>query len=412
MANFYDPATGAPVLRFKIPKTGTFTIGLFGGGPVGLAGPRGTELEVSSWPLEYWAPSGPNYSDHYAHWDDGKTPWGLADSGLLKDEKAGMNQRLLTFQVERLKGHVLYALSYGKSYFPPLYLETADDIRKAIVDFARTFVRANCHYLWGTAGNTPDRSDGNPGGGKRSNAQMYTPPSIDTVTTDMKKVIGLRMAKQEQVDPYNTCAGRCDLYKPQPDAAALKKYIDDLNEFLGKKGKALQDIPIGELPAGPNNLYPRKYHFKKDFQSEIVWGEACDGIQHFDCVGFVNYCYAFHFKDPNFGVDINKWANVQWVGTGKDAQVVKDATGNATFLPGFSQVGQVISHPDDIMNADVVVRRDLGHIAMVYLDGTAKIVQAQATAVGLNDTSPYVENDWGQRIRVSGQYLVTPKSSL
>lgn len=88
MANFFDPLSEEPVYSFRIPKTGTFTIGLWGGGSVGPQSHGGSgKLDVtSSWVVSHGIPT--------------TVP---ADSALVRDHDIGLNRRLLTFRVDRLK---------------------------------------------------------------------------------------------------------------------------------------------------------------------------------------------------------------------------------------------------------------------------------------------------------------------
>jgi hypothetical protein len=395
MANFFDPLSEEPVYAFRIPQTGTFTIGLWEGGPVGPQSHGGSgKLDVTS---SYVA----SFSQQTA------VP---PDSALVRDKDIGFNRRLLTFRVDRLKGSYLYALYYGAQYIPPIHLQRVD-VRKSIVDLARSFVALDldgrkCHYLWGTAGNTPGRSDGNPGGGKVASAQLRAanldvPAPADVPPTaknpDRTKVLGIRIATT-QIDGHNTCAGRSSKYVNSLSKQDFDNYVKMANALATRKGGVPRVLPTEWPGMGPDELHPRIYYWKGDKQESgiPVWGEACDGVPHFDCIGLVNYCYAFHYYVPNFGVDIAVWARPL------------DANG----------IGKEITDQNDVMNADVVIRKDattggLSHIAMVYLDGDKrKIVQAEGTAIGLNDDSDYKPTDWWKRVRVADSYLVVKKAHL
>lgn len=387
MAHFFDPLSGEAISNFKIPSTGTFTIGLFGGGPDGPK-PNGSfgdgRLDVTSLYVEGW-------TDPIT----GFNPFS-SDGALIRDHYIGSNQRLLTFRVGKLRSSQLYALYYGSPYASPVTLERVD-VRKSIVNLARSFAKADyngrkAHYLWGTAGNRPGRSDGNPGGGKAASA-VLRPPSLQldaasapNIARDPDVALGVRMATTS-LGGHNTCAGRSHFYSP----GDLKSYLGAANEIVTRRG-GMQSVAPTDWPGyGPSRLHPRIYYFNGDKQEKgnVVWGESCDGVPHFDCVGLVNYCYAFHYQHPRYSTfagEIRQWA---------------------------SGLGTQIKDPQDVLNADVVIKADMGHIAMVYLEGgKAKIVQAKGTAYGLTEDDDYVVSDWGMRVRISDQYFVVKKPHL
>jgi hypothetical protein len=249
---------------------------------------------------------------------------------------------------------------------------TKAEIRKAIVDLARSFV-SDAHYLWGTAGNVPDQANGNPGGGKVKAASLRA-ASLDVNEQDRNKVLGVCMAVQPNFDGYNTCAGRSS------------RYINaDLNAYLEAR-KA--DIAAGRNDqklwpgAPPKNLHPRKCHFRGTIQNsgQVVWGESCVGVRHFDCVGLVNYCFAQHWYKPDFGLDI------------------------AAFRNSNQGTAQVTS-ANDRMDADILIKTDNTHIAMLYKNDDAwRVVQAADTKTGLSDTEPFDPAAW-DRFRMNGAYL-------
>jgi len=244
------------------------------------------------------------------------------------------------------------------------------------VDLAREFVDES-HYLWGTAGNRPNWGDGNPGGGKTMAARMRD-YSLDPKATAREKVLAVCMAVQNRFDGYNTCAGRSRMYaaeKPDLDAFlkscqdAIDKGITDQTEWTGAGSK--------------KNLFPRKYHFRGALKNsgKVVWGESCDDVHHFDCVGLVNYCYAKHWYQTGFGLSISQYRNANQ-GT---SPVTKDK---------------------DRKDADILIKPSNGHIAMLCSIGDDwYVVQASDTDIGLNDDHPYRPSDW-DRYRMNAAYLV------
>jgi len=111
-----------------------------------------------------------------------------------------------------------------------------------------------------------------------------------------------------------------------------------------------------------------------------VWGESCVNVRHFDCVGLVNYCYARHWYQPNFGLDISAFRNP-------------------------TQGTQEIARDNDRMDADILIKPDDTHIGMLYRRGENwYVVQAEDTVIGLTDTAPFIADKWN-RFRMNGAYL-------
>jgi hypothetical protein len=246
------------------------------------------------------------------------------------------------------------------------------NIRTSIVTLARSFV-ATAHYLWGTAGNVTGLPNGNPGGGKISAAQMRD-FGLDPGTTDRDKVMAVCTAVQSHFDGYNTCAGRSELYKGErPDLTA---FLDSCRKEVDAGNN---DQATWQGAGSQNRLFPRKYYFRSKPQGE-VWGESCAKVRHFDCVGLVNYCYASHFYKPGFGFDISKYRDPT-IGT------------------------QPVISKSDLMDGDIIIPKDDGHIAMIYQKGGSWfIVQAEETIKGLTDTAPFNADKW-DRFRMQGAFL-------
>lgn len=253
--------------------------------------------------------------------------------------------------------------------------------RKKIVEEALSHV-ANAHYLWGTAGNTTDLPDGNPPL-KMKTAELRE-ISLDAKTTTRDKVLGIYMAFQKTFDGYNSCAGRCNRSGanfPRINSAQLDKYLKNIAELAPKATK-------GGLPPffADADFYPRKYHFRNNIENNgnFVFGESCIGRRHFDCIGLVNYCYAKYFTKSNFSFSIEQ---------------IQDTNGQTGFIP--------VADSAPAMDADVIIPKDTTlHIAMLYVkaDGSASIVQATQTEVGLTNTDAYVPDKW-DRFRLLGTYL-------
>ena len=352
MANFFDAYTGNGITSLRVTKGTKFRIGLYGGSP------DGDRLNVTT------AVGDARTADPAVKFISEQGTWRLIyeiDSSSIQSEK-------------------VRACWKGSDYSAPVTLTMASasgfgktDVRKAIVKEALPFV-PTAHYLWGTAGNTPGRADGNFGKISAAKIRDY---SLNKTESERDKVLGVCMAVQSVFDGYNTCAGRSGKFTLKPN----------LDAFLG----ACQlEITAGQMNqtswkgADPGNLFPRKYHFRGGpaASGAVVWGESCAEVRHFDCVGLVNYCYGKHWYKPNFGLDIAAFRN-----------------------PTMGTVS--ITNEHDLMEADILLRpKNNSHIAMLYKNGDAwSVVQAESTENGLTDNALFKAQDW-DRFRMHDAFLI------
>lgn len=356
MAHFFNPATKAAISRLTIPPGGTATIGLWGGGSQAEA------LTVTT------RPNG-TYTD--------KDPAVIPKS----TDRANWNF-YFTIDGSKLSSNVLRAVDMNDRDYAatvsivigPAADSGAAAARKAIVNEARSHVAA-AHYLWGTAGNTPGKSDGNFGKMSAASIRAY---SLDEKTTERDRVLAVCTAVQPLFDGYNTCAGRCRRQGIENPAQDLAGYL------TARRTDESAGVPEVSWPGGRGGLFPRKYYFRGALQAggAVVWGESCYGRRHFDCIGLVNYCYGKHWKNGNFAVDI---------------PMVR--------LPSSGFVAVADGSP--CMDADVIIPKGGNvHIGMLYDagGGTFRIVQATDTIYGLTETSEYDRSAW-DRFRMAGGYL-------
>jgi len=248
-------------------------------------------------------------------------------------------------------------------------------IRTSIVTLARSFV-PTAHYLWGTAGNQPDIPNGIPGAGNKLMAATMRAPGLDPGELDRDKVLAVCTAVQPHFDGYNTCAGRSGRYSETPDLAAFLSACGD----EVKSGNTDQTTWQGA--GSQNRLFPRKYYFRNNIQNhqKEVWGENCFNIRHFDCVGLVNHCYARHWYKPQFGLGIPAFRNP-------------------------TQGSQQVVNENDLLDADIIIKPDDSHIAMLYRKGDGWfVVQAASTTSGLSDGERFDPKAW-DRYRMRSEYL-------
>jgi hypothetical protein len=361
MANFFDAITGEGITRLEVKKGVKFRLGLEGGGP----GPKYERLNVTT-------SAAVSPSEQLK----------AADKAVkfLKEEPKGSKKFFYEIDPDTMQGSSVRACWNGSDYSAPVTVvsETTLEIRKSIVTLARTFV-ADAHYLWGTAGNQPGQSNGNPGGGKHGAALMRK-YSLDPKATERDKVLAVCTAYCT-IGGYSTCAGRCDRTGVKSGAPDLDAFLKSCQEAIGKGVTDQTKWPGAGLR---KDLFPRKYYWKGGLQTsagEVAWGESCDGVRHFDCVGLVNYCYAQHWYQPNFGLDISAFRNE-------------------------NQGTTEIDDAKDLMDADILIKSGDGHIGMLYRNGDKWcVVQAVGTATGLTDDSEFKASAW-DRFRMNGAYLV------
>ncbi len=125
-----------------------------------------------------------------------------------------------------------------------------DDRRKEIVDTALGLTEE--HYLMGAAGQIPDKG----GGVNARNVIMNSSNHAASIDVDYGKKKG---GKKTHV-----CAGRSEKAASLPQA-------DPKNE--------------------EHHNNPSKYKWKRISDGSAVFGEACELKNHFDCGGFISYCY-------------------------------------------------------------------------------------------------------------------------
>jgi len=361
MSNFFDVSTSDGITRLEVRQGARFRLGLDGCGPP----PKFERLNVTTSPAT--APSQQLMAPDKA-------------VQFIKEDPKDSRRFIYEIDPSKMQGPSVRACWNGSDYSAPVRVvsESAMELRKSIVEMALSFVD-DAHYLWGTAGNEPGQSNGNPGGGKHGAAQMRK-YSLDPVSADRDSVLAVCTA-YSVFGGYSTCAGRSKrpgvgVATPPDQDAFLKSCQDAI-----AKGHTDQTTWTG---AGiGKDLFPRKYFWKGVLQDagRVAWGESCDDVRHFDCVGLVNYCYAQHWYQPNFGLDIAAF---------------RDPSQGAT----------PIDDPKDLMDADILIKPGNGHIAMLYSEDDAwYVVQATETVMGLTDDSDFVPAAW-DRYRMNEAYLV------
>ncbi|QHV96080.1 hypothetical protein [Spirosoma endbachense] len=348
MAHFFDATTTAPLVDCPLQVGQKKTVGLFGGDFFG------NDLGV------------------------------IIDQSLVKmqEKKPGKNFRY--FELTGLKpgDAILHAYAGLFDYAIPIGVKVTKKMftpqgklvqRQAIVNEARSHA-GKAHYLWGAAGNSPGMSDGakyRPSIVKMQVDSFDTKkPSVQTAFTD----IGGR----------NTCAGSSN--------TVIQLTTQATNDYLALRKQ------VGDMPLPLINVTPRLYKFNGEVKpigvshNGIVWGGGCENVKHFDCIGFVNYCYSLFVAQSKYPFGTS---------------IVEFMTRPANY--GFV----VVADSTDVLDADIIAQySEKGgwhHIGMVYMEGkTAKIVQAADSPIGVTDTAIYhaaQPGAWTKRIRIMDNML-------
>ncbi len=256
------------------------------------------------------------------------------------------------------------------------------DTGKKIVDVAQKQIGS--HYLNGAYGAIPDRGDGCPC--RPAGITLIADPKrLDpTFKQDPKTNLAV-FAAEMTVKKYCVCAGNFATFlggRPaSPSDIDLINYLDSLRD---KPPAAWQNYfthftPRRVFGPGPGG----------DLGGKLVWGQSCKGIRHFDCVGFISYCY--------------------WQATGKIAQ--HEISGwRAVPNPMGATVYDLSANkrPTALMDADILVQAD-HHIGFVSAAGT--IIEAQDTHLGVRSSSGFSLNspgNWTHLVRLPSVTATSP----
>jgi hypothetical protein len=137
---------------------------------------------------------------------------------------------------------------------------TNDSFRKTIVETALSL--SDQHYLMGAAGGIPDRDTGISGGRK-----------VVLNAEDHSAAVDVDYGKMRGGKKTHVCGGRYSKVEKLPKA-------DPSNEEHQKS--------------------PQNFRWERLSDDAKVWGEACEGKRHFDCGGFVSYCYCQACKEIRY----------------------------------------------------------------------------------------------------------------
>jgi hypothetical protein len=188
-------------------------------------------------------------------------------------------------------------------------------------------------------------------------------------------------AAQCNVDGLHVCGGRWDAVQGGIEGGRPANPADhDLVAYLA-----------GLANAAPSDWQPYYKHFTprvtegRTVPRQLVWGEDCRGRQHFDCVGFINYCVEVALgrsRDVQYSIE-------QW------ASGISGTTAVAMTAPP--------------QPADILIKAGNKHIGFMVGDGIdtgalGRIVHAEQTSTGVL-TRAFDPNAWAYRRRLTSALL-------
>jgi cell wall-associated NlpC family hydrolase len=235
-----------------------------------------------------------------------------------------------------------------------------DNLRRAIIAEARRHIGA--HYLWGAGGATPGRLDGMPA--RRGSVNMER-DLFDNSNPRIK-------AASCSVDGKFICGGRYEKVGGrelrQNEQRRLQEYLSGLR---GSDRSQWEPMDRGNNGIG---LWPRKIRVDKGGPEMIVLGESCEGVRHFDCVGFINYCLSVVLR-RSFQNSIRGWRGLT----------------------------EGITQPGDIQPGDILIRGNNTHIGFATGDG--QVIHAKRAAEGVVQ-EPLLINSWIYHGRLSASFIL------
>ena len=251
------------------------------------------------------------------------------------------------------------------------------ELGQQVIAIARGLVGS--HYINGAYGATPGSNDGCPcrsGGIDLIADENHLKPQVNANKTANLAVNAATMS----IKTYCVCAGN---YAKFPGGRETTATAPDLIAYLDSlKGK-----PSSSWQNYAGSFTPRRTFGPGqnggDGGGRLVWGQSCKGIRHFDCVGFISYCY-WKASGAVVQLDISAWRTP---GGGKQVFdfTVKDGP-----------------RPSALMDGDILIKAD-HHIGYVSAAGT--IIEAQDSHLGVCSAPGFklaASGTWTHLVRLGG----------
>lgn len=245
------------------------------------------------------------------------------------------------------------------------------------------------HYTNGAYGAIPGKGGGCP----------CRPGMVDLIVSRSRLDPNLNVDREKNLAVYaaqvkfkdnkgNTrfcvCAGNYNVGGGRPALPNDK----DLTDYLAQ----LKGIPdTDRWPYFFNQYSPRRAYGPGpggDIGGKLVWGEACDNIRHFDCIGFISYCL-WKAGGPVHQNEIFGWR------------------GQPQPLGGTVYEFASGMRPKELKDGDIIIKAD-HHIGWLAKDGT--IIEARDTDVGVRSAggfNPGSPGEWTHLVRLPDNLQVS-----
>ncbi|HJZ89953.1 MAG TPA: hypothetical protein VKE40_03720 [Gemmataceae bacterium] len=252
------------------------------------------------------------------------------------------------------------------------------EVGSRVIGIARGLIGS--HYINGGYGACPDREDGCPcriGSVKLiADANRLNPGKLPIPNQNLAVFAAeMSFVKEDGTKVYCVCAGNYATAggkETVPNDGDLVSYLQSL------KGK-----PPAEW-SNFSRLTPRRAFGPGpggDLGGKLVWGLSCKAVRHFDCVGFISYCY--------------------WKATGKVMQLAISGWRTPNLAGTVYDLGPGGKRPPSLMDGDIIVQAD-HHIG--YVDSHGAIIEAQDTHLGVRSTGHFTlaaPGKWTHLVRLA-----------
>jgi hypothetical protein len=250
------------------------------------------------------------------------------------------------------------------------------EVGAKVIEIAKGLI--GCHYINGAYGARPGEQDGCPTKDIRDMRLVADPARLDPTKSGLADKNVAVFAAELKIKQHAVCGGNYTTFAggklADPPDTELTTYLTSL------KGK-----PVGAWGNFKNELTPRRV-FGPGQSGALALGQNCMGIRHFDCIGFISYCY---WKATGVAVQLEIF---QWRGVPNPmGGSVYDLTDKKGKRPPGGR----------LMDADILVQAD-HHIG--YVDAKGTIVEARDTHIGVRSSatafSLLAPGEWTHLIRL------------
>lgn len=241
------------------------------------------------------------------------------------------------------------------------------EVGAKVIAVAREHVGS--HYIHGGYGATPNRNDGFPTADGRRVELIFDEQRMDprNIYGEQHSIAVLAASTLISYlkagvlhSTYSVCAG--SFSKTKDGKGNLSESDHEVEDAI----RLLQKASFGQYSAVLPRLTPRRVFGPRPqgkSNGELVMGEMCANVRHFDCVGFISFCI-WKALEKKMQLEINLWREPY-------------NSGGQVF--DFSQK----QRPKDLLDGDLLIQAD-HHIGFVSKNGD--LIQAEDLHLGVRET--------------------------